>query len=91
MLTAKTGWAEWIFSWADRQTSQAETFQLQKGEVRSLRRDGRRLRVLSGSAWLTMTGRDYILDGDQSVTLGNGRERALVSAVAGSAARVEIR
>lgn len=91
MLTAKTEWTERIISWADRHESQAETFQLQKGEVRSLRRDGRRLRVLSGSAWLTMGGRDYILDRGQWVPLESDRERALLSAVDGTSVRVEVR
>lgn len=90
MLTAKIGWAERINSWTDQGASQAENFRLQAGEVRSLRRDGRRVQVLAGTGWLTMAGRDYILDPGQSLTLGNARERALLSAVDGASLRVEV-
>lgn len=44
-------------------------------------RCGQRLFVLTGSAWVTFTGGDYILRKGDRVVLGRGDDPALVSAL----------
>ena len=58
-----------------------QTTQLQRGEARSLRRNARHLRVVSGHAWITFDGQDMYLDSDQELTLSPGRSHAVVVAI----------
>jgi hypothetical protein len=45
------------------------------------RRDGQHLHVLTGNAWVTFAGSDFVLSKGQSMTLWRGADPAVVSAL----------
>jgi hypothetical protein len=44
-------------------------------------REGQRLEVLTGNAWVTFAGKDFVLRKGDRLVLDHGRDPALVSAV----------
>lgn len=90
MFSQKANWIEQVLPRANGHNSKPVALRIRQGEVRNLPRDGRRLRIISGEAWLTMDGRDHILEAGQALVLGRGREKALVSPTNGSSLRLEI-
>ncbi len=63
---------------------------LSVGEVYRLPQAGERVRVISGQAWLTMQGRDVVLQAGEVVTLPASAEAALISPVDHTALVVEV-
>lgn len=90
MLTARTGWAQKLLAWFSDRSNDPGTIRIREGEIESLWPDGRALRVLSGTAWLAMGGRDYILKRGERIMVDAGREKALLSAVGKQVLRIDI-
>ena len=59
---------------------------LMRGEALRLPRNARRLRVLSGKAWVSMRGEDIVLDDCQSLHLAARRQDGPVVSAAGDQA-----
>jgi hypothetical protein len=55
--------------------------QIPYGEARLLPRDRRSLRVISGYAWVSIDGRDYVLARNEEIPLKRGRHPAIVTAL----------
>ena len=53
--------------------------ELMKGYVRSEKRESQVLRVVSGTAWVSMDGKDIFLESGQEFKLSHGRHQAVVS------------
>jgi len=53
------------------------------GEQLSLPSASRHLQVLSGRAWVSFGGEDYILGSGESLSVDQGRDKAIISAVGG--------
>jgi hypothetical protein len=51
------------------------------GEEFRLPRASRWLQVLSGTAWVSIRGRDYVLDGGDCLAIGKAKEGAIVSSL----------
>ncbi len=90
MLTQRTDRIQRILARTNGHNRGAENLKIRQGELQSLPRDGRELRVISGQAWLTMSGRDHILGAGDSLVLSQGHEQALVSSTNGSTLRVQL-
>lgn len=73
-----------------RQQARAVTFVVQPGEIVSLAQEGQQIWVQAGCAWLTMDGRDYLLNAGERLVLGEEREAVVVSAVAGVDVRIRV-
>ena len=54
--------------------------ELMKGYVRDEKRESQVLRVVSGSAWVTMDGEDVVLKPGDEIKLSRGKYDAVVSA-----------
>ena len=52
---------------------------LKDGQPFSVERRNQVLRVLSGKAWLTFDGKDFVLERGQKLRLSPGRDRAVIS------------
>ncbi|MCL4249256.1 MAG: hypothetical protein KJ065_14005 [Anaerolineae bacterium] len=61
--------------------SKRQMIPLSSDEARSLRRHGQHVRVIEGIGWLTVDGRDYVLQPGDQALLGEGH----IPAVVGSA------
>ena len=55
--------------------------ELMKGYVRSEKRESQVLRVVSGTAWVSMDGKDILLEPGQEFKLSHGRNQAVVSPI----------
>lgn len=53
--------------------------ELMKGYVRDEKRESQVLRVVSGAAWVSMDGEDFILRTGEELKLSHGKHKALVS------------
>ncbi len=53
--------------------------ELMNGYVRSEKRESQVLRIVSGTAWVSMEGEDIILEPGQEFKLSHGKHKALVS------------
>ncbi len=67
-----------------RETHTMETLsksqiELMKGYVRDEKRESQVLRVVSGAAWVSMDGEDFILRTGEELKLSHGKHKALVS------------
>ena len=56
---------------------------LQPGEAKRIRRTGQTLHIVSGAAWVTINGRDVILQSGEDVKLPWGRHPAVISGLRG--------
>ena len=54
--------------------------ELMKGYVRSEKRDSQVLRIVSGTAWVSIDGEDMVLSSGEELKLSHGRHQAVVSA-----------
>ncbi|MBZ0298487.1 MAG: DUF2917 domain-containing protein [Anaerolineae bacterium] len=54
--------------------------ELLKGFVRSEKRESQVLRIVSGTAWVSMDGEDMILNAGEELKLSHGKHQAVVSA-----------
>jgi hypothetical protein len=54
---------------------------LYKGEVFRLPQRFKEIQILSGRAWLTMNGKDILVEAGQKVSLATGKDIALISTV----------
>ena len=54
-------------------------FELMQGFVRDEKRESQVLHVVSGKAWITMDGKDYILAEGDELRLSRGKYDAIVS------------
>jgi mannose-6-phosphate isomerase-like protein (cupin superfamily) len=54
--------------------------ELMKGFVRSEKRDSQMLRIVSGTAWVSMDGEDMILNPGEELKLSHGKHQAVISA-----------
>lgn len=61
------------------QLSQSK-IELMKGYVRTEKRESQLLRVVSGTAWVSMDGKDLILNPGEELKLSRGEYKAVVSA-----------
>lgn len=55
-------------------------FELMDGFVRDEKRESQVLRVVSGQAWITMDGEDFVLSEGEELRLSHGKYDAVVSA-----------
>ena len=53
--------------------------ELMKGYVRSEKRDSQVLRIVSGTAWVSMDGEDMVLNSGEELKLSHGRHQAVIS------------
>ena len=53
--------------------------ELMKGYVRTEKRESQVMRVVSGKAWVTMDGKDLILNPGDELKLSHGEYKAVVS------------
>jgi mannose-6-phosphate isomerase-like protein (cupin superfamily) len=60
------------------QLSQSK-IELMKGYVRSEKRESQVLRIVSGTAWVSIDGEDVILNPGDELKLSHGKHKALVS------------
>jgi mannose-6-phosphate isomerase-like protein (cupin superfamily) len=60
------------------------------GEMLRVPRSSDRLRILSGSAWVTFGGKDFLLESGEQLTLPKTRYGAVISAVGGDALLFEV-
>jgi hypothetical protein len=60
------------------------------GEELSLPSASRQLQVLSGRAWVSFAGEDYILGSGECLDMIEGKDKAIISAVGGEALFFEI-
>lgn len=56
-------------------------FELMKGFMRDEKRESQVLRVVSGTAWVTMDDKDFVLQEGDEVRLSRGKYGALVSTI----------
>lgn len=54
--------------------------ELMAGYVRDEKRESQVLRIISGTAWVSMDGEDLILNPGDELKLSHGKHKALVSA-----------
>lgn len=54
--------------------------ELMKGYVRSEKRESQLLRIVSGTAWVSIDGEDMILNPGDELKLSHGKHKAVVSA-----------
>ncbi|MBZ0296229.1 MAG: DUF2917 domain-containing protein [Anaerolineae bacterium] len=55
------------------------TIELMKGYVRTEKRESQVLRIVSGTAWVSMDGEDLILNPGEELKLSHGKHHAVVS------------
>lgn len=55
------------------------TIELLKGYVRDEKRESQVLRIVSGTAWISMDGEDVVLKPGEEFKLSHGKHKALVS------------
>jgi mannose-6-phosphate isomerase-like protein (cupin superfamily) len=55
------------------------TIELMKGYVRDEKRESQVLRIVSGTAWISMDGEDIVLKPGEEFKLSHGKHKALVS------------
>ncbi len=55
--------------------------ELMKGYVRDEKRESQVLRVVSGTAWISLDGEDIVLKPGEEYKLSHGKHKALVSPV----------
>ena len=60
------------------QLSQSK-IELMKGYVRTEKRESQVLRIVSGTAWVSMDGEDLILKPGEELKLSHGKHKAVVS------------
>jgi mannose-6-phosphate isomerase-like protein (cupin superfamily) len=53
--------------------------ELMKGYVRSEKRESQVLRIVSGTAWVSMDGEDLVLNPGEELKLSHGKHQAVVS------------
>lgn len=53
--------------------------ELMKGYVRTEKRESQVLRIVSGTAWVSMDGEDLILKPGEELKLSHGKHKAVVS------------
>jgi mannose-6-phosphate isomerase-like protein (cupin superfamily) len=53
--------------------------ELMKGYVRDEKRESQVMRVVSGTAWVSMDGEDIILNPGEELKLSHGKHKAVVS------------
>ncbi|MBZ0287922.1 MAG: DUF2917 domain-containing protein [Anaerolineae bacterium] len=58
-----------------------EKIELMQGHVRTEKRESQVLRIVSGSAWVSMEGEDIVLNPGDELKLSHGRHEAVVSPV----------
>jgi len=54
---------------------------LYEGEVFRLPQSFKEIQILSGRAWLTMNGKDILVEAGQKISLATGKDVALISTV----------
>ena len=54
--------------------------ELMKGFVRTEKRESQLMRVVSGTAWVSMDGKDMVLNPGEELKLSHGQYKAVVSA-----------
>ncbi len=55
------------------------TIELMEGFVRTEKRESQVLRIVSGTAWISMDGEDLILNPGEELKLSRGKHKAVVS------------
>ena len=60
------------------------------GEQFRLPRDSRWLQVLAGTAWVSLGGKDHVLDGGDCLTVSKAKDGAIVSALREDSIVIEI-
>jgi mannose-6-phosphate isomerase-like protein (cupin superfamily) len=53
--------------------------ELMTGYVRDEKRESQTLRIVSGTAWVTMDGEDFVLKAGEELKLSHGKHDAVVS------------
>ncbi|MBZ0306031.1 MAG: DUF2917 domain-containing protein [Anaerolineae bacterium] len=66
-------------------------FELMKGFVRDEKRDSQVLHVISGTAWVTMDGKDILLAEGEKLRLSRGKYDAIVSTADGKPLVYEVK
>jgi hypothetical protein len=79
-----------VRSVAARQARYLLRFALYSGELLRIPRNKQRLHVLSGTAWISASGRDIVASPGSCVKIGRPRHPALVSALGGGPLLLEI-
>jgi hypothetical protein len=64
-----------------RVSTSTGTIELNRGQAHSIGRKARFVRVISGVAWVTLGGKDFILADGEEMALQSGRPRAVITAV----------
>jgi len=59
--------------------SSKTAIELMKGYVRDEKRESQVMRIVSGTAWVSMDGEDIILNPGEELKLSHGKYKALVS------------
>jgi mannose-6-phosphate isomerase-like protein (cupin superfamily) len=59
--------------------SSKSPIELMKGYVRDEKRESQVMRIVSGTAWVSMDGEDIILNPGEELKLSHGKYKALVS------------
>ena len=54
--------------------------ELMEGYIRDEKRESQVLRVVSGKAWITMDGEDFLLGEGDEIKLSHGKHKAVISA-----------
>lgn len=55
------------------------TIELMKGYVRDEKRESQVMRIVSGTAWVSMDGEDIVLKPGEELKLSHGKYKAIVS------------
>lgn len=66
-------------------SSATDTIHLPAGETHHIERAGQRLWVVSGTAWISYGGHDYIVGSGDSLAITRGMHPAIASALRGRA------
>ncbi len=59
--------------------SNKSPIELMKGYVRDEKRESQVMRIVSGTAWVSMDGEDIILNPGEELKLSHGKHKAVVS------------
>ncbi|NEQ21839.1 MAG: DUF2917 domain-containing protein [Microcoleus sp. SIO2G3] len=65
-------------------------FTLEESEVFRIPSACKELQVMSGTAWITVAGRDIVLTSGEKVTLETKKDRAILSALGNKSVSLEV-